>query len=84
MAALSADVARTRPPVRRKIQSSMEAYKKQLVEFMPGRNAVERQTNFAIIFTAMVGALSVARTLSDREEKKRLLSSVRDHLLSRF
>ena len=84
VAALSADMARTPPAIRRRIQSSMEAYKKQLVEFMPGRNVAERQINFAIIFTAMVGALSVARTLSNADEKERLLSTVRNHLLSSF
>jgi hypothetical protein len=71
MAALAPDIARTRPAIRRKIRGSMEAYRKQLVEFMPGGNSGEKQKNFALIFTAMVGALAVARTMSDREEKER-------------
>ena len=84
MAALAPDIARARPATKDKIRSSMEAYKKQLIQFMPGIDAGEKQKNFALLFTAMVGALSVARTMSDSEEKKRLLGLVRDHLLASF
>jgi len=51
---------------------------------MPGANLGEQQRNFALIFTAMVGALAVARTMSDKEEKERLLGLVRNHLLASF
>lgn len=84
VAALAPDIARTRPAIRRKIRDSMEAYKKQLVEFMPGGNSSEKQKNFALIFTAMVGALAVARTMSSTDEKERTLALVRNHLLASF
>jgi TetR/AcrR family transcriptional repressor of nem operon len=84
MAALAPDIARTRPTIKSKIRASMEAYKRQLIEFMPGSGSEEKQKNFALLFTAMVGALSVARTMSDREEKERLLGLVRNHLLGSF
>ena len=84
IAALAPDIARTRPAIKRKIRDSMERYKKQLVEFMPGANSAEKQKNFAIIFTARVGTLSVARTMSDQEEKERLLGLIRNHLLASF
>ena len=84
MAALAPDIARTRTPIRRKIRDSMEAYKKQLVEFMPGRNPIEKERNCALIFTSMIGALAVARTMSAKEEKEKLLALVRNHLLTSF
>jgi TetR/AcrR family transcriptional repressor of nem operon len=84
MAALAPDIARTRPATRRKIQASMEAYKKQFVEFMPGAHPREKERNFTLIFTAMVGAISVARTLPDDKEKRTVLGLVRDHLLASF
>jgi TetR/AcrR family transcriptional repressor of nem operon len=84
IAALAPDIARTRPAIRRKIRDSMQAYKKQLLEFMPGHDLGEKQKNFALIFTAMVGAMAVARTMSDRQEKKKLLGLVRSHLLTNF
>jgi TetR/AcrR family transcriptional repressor of nem operon len=84
MAALGPDIARTPPAIRKKIRNSMEAYKRQIVTFMPGASPAEKQKNFALIFTAMVGAVSVARTMSDREQKKKLLGLVRNHLLESF
>ena len=84
IAALAPDIARTAPPVRRKILGSMEAYRKQLVEFMPGKSSSEKEKNFTLIFTAMLGALSIARTMSDVESKQRILGLVRDHLLSSY
>jgi len=84
VAALAPDIARTQSATRAKIRKSIEAYKKQLLEFMPGGNAEEKQENFVLIFTAMVGAMTVARTMSDRQEKERLLGLVRNHLLASF
>ena len=84
IAALGPDIARTRALIKKKIRGSMEAYKEQLVGFMPGDNSEEKQQNFVLVFTAMVGAVSVARTMSDKDEKEKLLGLVRDHLLSSF
>jgi TetR/AcrR family transcriptional repressor of nem operon len=84
MAALAPDIARTPPSVRRKIRASMESYRKQITEFMPGENAADREKNFILIFTAMVGAMSVARTMSDIEDKQRVLALVRNRLLASF
>jgi TetR/AcrR family transcriptional regulator, transcriptional repressor for nem operon len=84
MAALAPDIARTAPYVRKRIHGSMEAYRKQMVEFMPGQNVAEREKNFTLIFTAMVGALSLARTMSTIEDKQRVLALVRNHLLASF
>lgn len=84
IAALAPDIARTKLAVRKKILGSMETYRKQLVEFMPGESARERKKNFTLIFTAMLGALSVARTMSDLESKERVLGLVRNHLLASF
>jgi hypothetical protein len=51
---------------------------------MPGQNVAEREKNFTLIFTAMVGALSLARTMSTTEEKQKVLALVRNHLLASF
>jgi TetR/AcrR family transcriptional repressor of nem operon len=84
IAALAPDIARTRPAIKKKIRGSMEAYKSRLVEFMPGDDLAEKQKNFALIFTTMVGAMAVARTMSEREEKNKLLALVRNRLLTSF
>lgn len=84
MAALAADIARTPPQVRKRIRASMENYRKQLLEFMPGANDTEREKNFTLIFTAMVGAITVARTMSAGEDRQRVLTLARNHLLESF
>lgn len=62
----------------------MDAYRKQFLPFMPGDSPGQKQKNFALIFTAMIGAMSVARTMPDREEQERLLALTRNHLLASF
>lgn len=84
IAALAPDIARTQGPLREKIRDSMESYKRQLLQFMPGGDVGEKRKNFALIYTAMVGALSVARTMSDKKERDKLLRLTRNHLLKSF
>jgi len=84
MAALAPEIGRTPPHVKKKIRVSMENYRKQLLEFMPGATADEREKNFTLIFTALVGAMAVARTMSTREERQRVLTLARNHLLESF
>jgi TetR/AcrR family transcriptional regulator, transcriptional repressor for nem operon len=54
------------------------------VDFMPGRTTTERERNFLVIFTAMVGAVSVARILTEPADRKKVLADMRDHLLHSF
>ena len=84
MAALAPDIARTRPYVRKRVRASMENYRNQLLEFMPGANVAEREKNFTLIFTAMVGAITIARTMATGEERQRVLTLARNHLLESF
>jgi hypothetical protein len=54
------------------------------VEFMPGRTATERLQNFSVILSAMAGAVSVARILTDPGDRQKVLADMRDHLLRSF
>jgi TetR/AcrR family transcriptional repressor of nem operon len=81
MASLAPEIARAAPAVKKRILSIMKARREHLLEFMPGKNAAEKERNFAVIFTAMAGAVSMARIMTDPAEKEKILSSVRDHLL---
>src|SRR6266496_392042 len=42
------------------------------------------ERNFFIILSSMAGAVSIARVLTEASDKKRVLDSVRDHLLRSF
>ena len=80
VAALGPEIARAKISVRKRIVGLM----KDWVEFMPGATAAERERNFFVIFGAMAGAVSVARILTEPADRRKVLVSMRDHLLHSF
>jgi TetR/AcrR family transcriptional repressor of nem operon len=80
VAALAPEIARAKISVRKRIVGLM----KDWVEFMPGVTAAERERNFFVIFSAMAGALSIARILTEPADKQKVLAGMRDHLLHSF
>ena len=84
VAALAPEVARAKLGVRKRFHSLMKERAKRWMEFMPGQTAAERERNFLVIFSTMVGAVSVARILTERADREKVLASVRDHLLHSF
>lgn len=77
VAALAPEIARSKISIRKRIVSLM----KEWVEFMPGESATEREQNFFVIFSAMVGAVSIARVLTEPADRQKVLAGMRDHLL---
>ena len=84
VAALAPEMARAKPSIRKRISGLIKERTDRWVEFMPGRTAAEREQNFFVIFNSMVGALSVARILTEPAEKQKVLNSMRNHLLHSF
>ena len=84
VAALAPEMARAKLGVRKRISGLIKDRAERWVEFMPGRTAAERQQNFSVILSAMAGAVSIARILTEPADKERVLASVRDHLLRSF
>jgi TetR/AcrR family transcriptional repressor of nem operon len=84
MATLAPEIARSAPAVKKRIVNIMKARREGMLEFMPGRNAAEKVRNFTVIITAMAGAVSMARMMTDPGEKQKILDTVRDHLLESF
>jgi TetR/AcrR family transcriptional repressor of nem operon len=84
IAALAPEIARASPAVRKRIAGVMKARRERMMQFMPGDTAAAQERNFNTIFTAMAGAVSVARILLDPAEREKILNSVRDHLLGSF
>lgn len=80
VAALAPEIARAKFTVRKRISGLM----KELVEFMPGATAREQERNLFVIYSAMAGAVSVARLLTERADRQKVLASMRDHLLHSF
>jgi TetR/AcrR family transcriptional regulator, transcriptional repressor for nem operon len=84
VAALAPEIARAKFSVRKRIAGLMKQRANQWVEFMPGRTAREREQNFYVIFSAMAGAVSVARLLIEPADKEKVLAGMRDQLLRSF
>jgi TetR/AcrR family transcriptional regulator, transcriptional repressor for nem operon len=84
VSALAPDIARATPQIKKRIAAMMQARRERLMKFMPGHNAEEKERSFIVIFTAMAGAVSVARMMPDLAVRQRTRSSVRDHLLESF
>jgi TetR/AcrR family transcriptional regulator, transcriptional repressor for nem operon len=80
VAALAPEIARARVSIRKRISGLM----RQWVEFMPGATAMERERNLFVIFSAMAGAVSIARILTEPADRQKVLASMRDHLLHSF
>jgi TetR/AcrR family transcriptional regulator, transcriptional repressor for nem operon len=84
IAALAPEMARAKPSVRKRISGLIKDRAERWVEFMPGRTAREREQNFSVIITAMAGAVSVARILTEPADREKVLADMRDHLLRSF
>ncbi|MGA7524894.1 MAG: TetR/AcrR family transcriptional regulator [Acidobacteriaceae bacterium] len=84
VAALAPEITRSRLGVRKRIAGVMKERADRWVEFMPGSTAAERERNFFVIFSAMAGAVSVARLFTDTADRQKVLASVREHLLHSF
>jgi TetR/AcrR family transcriptional repressor of nem operon len=84
VAALAPEIARAKFSVRKRISGLMKERTNRWVEFMPGRTAGEREQNFFVIFSAMAGAVSVARMFTEPAERQKLLTTVQDYLLHSF
>src|SRR5205823_5154982 len=80
VAALAPEIARAKFSIRKRIAGLM----KEWVEFMPGLTAGERERNFFVIFSAMAGAVSIARILTEPADRQKVLAGMRDHLLHSF
>jgi TetR/AcrR family transcriptional regulator, transcriptional repressor for nem operon len=84
IAALAPDMARTRPGLKQRIARAILKLRQGIMPFMPGRNMDEKAANFLAIFSSMVGAVAIARTMPDAAVRQRILDTVRHHLLKCF
>jgi TetR/AcrR family transcriptional regulator, transcriptional repressor for nem operon len=81
---LAPEIARANIGVRKRFAGLMKGLSDRWAEFMPGVNAKERERNFFVIFSAMAGAVAIARLFTEPADRERVLASVRDYLLASF
>src|SRR6266545_3532580 len=81
---LAPEIARAKLTVRKRTADLMKELADGWAEFMPGVTAKERERNFFVIFSAMAGAVAIARLFPEPADRQRVLASVREYLLASF
>ncbi len=84
LAALAPEVSRTKPSVKKRIAGMLKQHRDEIMPFVPGNNAAEKEKNFIVTMSAMAGAIAFARTMQEPGDKQRILNTVRDYLLASF
>jgi TetR/AcrR family transcriptional regulator, transcriptional repressor for nem operon len=84
LAALATDLARTDKRMKAQILGELEKYEKRIVPFMPGRRAADKERNFTVIISTMLGAVATARIVADEATRAKILATTRDFLLRSF
>jgi len=84
LAVLAPELARSSRDVRARISDDMVNYRDQLARFMPGRRTADRERAFFVVFSTMIGAVSLARVISDTAVRQRILRAARNFLLNGF
>ena len=84
LSALAPELGRSEPEVRTRISADMVNYKDQLVQFMPGRRTADRERAFFAIFSTMIGAVEMARMMSDAGARRLILNTARNFLFDAF
>ena len=84
LAALAPELARADKGMKGQIAAELVNYKSQMLPFMPGRRTGDKERAFFAIFSAMIGAVEIARLLPDPAMREKVLASTRDFLLRSF
>ena len=83
-AALGPELARKSLSVRKRIEAAQEAYREQLLPFVPGQTREEKLAKFQLLFPSMAGVLTAARVKSSPQERERVLTEARKFFVKSF
>jgi len=84
LAALGAEFARKPLSVRKRIEALLDAYREQLLPFVPGQTREEKLAKWMLLFPSMAGVLTRARVISAPEERAQLLKEARAFFIRSF
>src|SRR5579871_915347 len=84
VAALASELARAEQTMKGRILEDLARYQNRMLPFMPGRKSAEKQQAFFVIFSTMIGAITLARILPDPGMRAKVLDSAREFLLASF
>jgi TetR/AcrR family transcriptional regulator, transcriptional repressor for nem operon len=83
-ATLGPELARKPVAVRRKIEALLEAYREQLLPFMPGHAREEKLAKIGLLFSSMAGVLMLARVCPASERREQILREARNFFVKSF
>jgi len=83
-AALGPELARKPLSVRKRIETSLEAYRDRLVPFIPGQTLEEKRAKIRLLFPSMAGVLMMARVTSDPQRREQILKEARTFFIKSF
>jgi TetR/AcrR family transcriptional repressor of nem operon len=84
LASLAPELARADESMKALILGELTKYKDRMLPFMPGRRIADKERNFVVIFSTMIGAISIARILPDPAARATVLATARDFLSRSF
>jgi TetR/AcrR family transcriptional regulator, transcriptional repressor for nem operon len=83
-AALGPELARKPLPVRKRIETSREAYRERLLSFVPGQTREEKLAKFQLLFSSMAGVLTNARLTLSAQKREQMLMEARSFFIKCF
>jgi TetR/AcrR family transcriptional repressor of nem operon len=82
--ALAPEMARVEGAMRSQVFAELVSYRDRMLPFMPGRRAADKERAFFVIFSAMIGAVEIARMMPNGTAQEKVLASTREFLLRSF
>lgn len=84
ISALGPELARKPIGVRRRIEPLLEAYREQLLPFIPGDTREEKLTKCRLLFSSMAGVLMMARFTPEPQKREQILFQARKFFTKSF
>jgi len=84
VAALAPEIARMAPRGKKRIAGTMMDHRSEMLPWMPGKTQAEKDRNFLVIFSTLLGAVSFVRMLPDAGTRRKMLAPIEEYLLSNF
>jgi TetR/AcrR family transcriptional repressor of nem operon len=84
ISALGPEFARKPLAVRKRIEALREAYREQLLPFIPGKTREEKVAKFQLLFPSMAGVLTTARMTVSPQKREQMLIEARKFFIQCF
>jgi len=70
--------------VRQRIETLLEAYREQLLPFMPDQTREKKLTKIRLLFSSMAGVLMMAQIIPTPEKREQIMMEARDFFIKCF